>query len=184
MAIPNVKRFRPFCPTCNDSYTLMAVLPQGANVEQYLAEAVARHDPKAFNDSKTLHPKVRVGQQKQKKAKSLYFSHHVRRRPSRGAGLGTLTTVWPAGSSSHAILPELLRGRRPGSPSPGVPHSLCPHSPPVHVPGRFSRPSSRFQAVHRAPFACCYPPPVPSGTAGLRPCWRSTSDCLPGIAAV
>ena len=44
MAIPNVKRFRPFCPTCNDSYTLMAVLPQGANVEKYLTEAVARHD--------------------------------------------------------------------------------------------------------------------------------------------
>ena len=45
------------------------VLPQGANVDQYLAEAVARHDHKAFNDSKTLHTKVRVGQQKQKKAK-------------------------------------------------------------------------------------------------------------------
>ena len=69
MAIPNVKRFRPFCPTCNDSYTLMAVLPQGANVDQYLAEAVARHDHKAFNDSKTLHTKVRVGQQKQQKKK-------------------------------------------------------------------------------------------------------------------
>jgi hypothetical protein len=47
----------------------MAVLPQGANVERYLADAVARHDHKAFNDSKTLHTKVRVGQQKQKKAK-------------------------------------------------------------------------------------------------------------------
>ena len=69
MAIPNVKRFRPFCPTCNDSYTLMAVLPQGANLEKYLADAVARHDHKAFTDSKTLHTKVRVGQQKQKKAK-------------------------------------------------------------------------------------------------------------------
>ena len=69
MAIPNVKRFRPFCPTCNDSYTLMAVLPQGTNVDQYLADAVARHDHKAFIDSKTLHTKVRVGQQKQKKAK-------------------------------------------------------------------------------------------------------------------
>ena len=69
MAIPNVKRFRPFCPVCNDSYTLMAVLPQGASVDQYLADAVARHDHKAFADAKTLHTKVRVGQQKQQKKK-------------------------------------------------------------------------------------------------------------------
>ena len=69
MAIPNVKRFRPFCPTCNDSYTLMSVLPQGADVDKYLAEAVTRHDHKAFQESKVLQFKVRVGQQKQKKAK-------------------------------------------------------------------------------------------------------------------
>ena len=69
MAIPNVKRFRPFCPTCNDSFTLMAVLPQQANVDAYLADAVARHDHKAFGDQKAAMNKVRVGQQKQKKAK-------------------------------------------------------------------------------------------------------------------
>ena len=69
MAIPNVKRFRPFCPTCNESFTLMAVLPKDTDVDAYLNDAVARHDHKAFNDSKTLHTKVRVGQQKQKKAK-------------------------------------------------------------------------------------------------------------------
>jgi hypothetical protein len=69
MAIPNVKRFRPFCPTCNDSYTLMAVLPKDADVDKYLAEAIARHDHKAFEDSKQLHKKVRVGQQKQQKKK-------------------------------------------------------------------------------------------------------------------
>ena len=69
MSIPNVKRFRPFCPVCNDSYTLMAVLPQGASVDQYLADAVQRHDHKAFADAKTLHTKVRVGQQKQQKKK-------------------------------------------------------------------------------------------------------------------
>jgi hypothetical protein len=69
MAIPNVKRFRPFCPTCNDSYTLMAVLPKDADVDKYIAEAVARHDHKAFEDSKQLHKKVRVGQQKQQKKK-------------------------------------------------------------------------------------------------------------------
>jgi hypothetical protein len=69
MAIPNVKRFRPFCPTCNESFTLMSVLPQGADVDKYLADAVARHDHKAHQEAKVLHFKVRVGQQKQKKAK-------------------------------------------------------------------------------------------------------------------
>ena len=69
MAIPNVKRFRPFCPTCNDNFTVMAVLPTEADVDTDLSDAVARHDHKAFNDAKVLHFKVRVGQQKQKKAK-------------------------------------------------------------------------------------------------------------------
>ncbi len=69
MAIPNVKRFRPFCPTCNDSFTVMAVLPREASVDNYLAETVARHDHKAFQDAKTAMFKVRVGQQKQVKKK-------------------------------------------------------------------------------------------------------------------
>jgi hypothetical protein len=69
MAIPNVTRFRPFCPVCNDSFTVMAVIPKAANVEAYLSDAVARHDHKAFQEAKQLHIKVRVGQQKQKKAK-------------------------------------------------------------------------------------------------------------------
>ena len=45
MAIPNVKRFRPFCPTCNDSFTLMAVLPREADVDKYLADAVSKQRP-------------------------------------------------------------------------------------------------------------------------------------------
>jgi hypothetical protein len=69
MAIPNVTRFRPFCPVCNDTFTLMAVIPKDASVETYLSDAVARHDHKAYQESKLLHVKVRVGQQKQKKAK-------------------------------------------------------------------------------------------------------------------
>jgi hypothetical protein len=69
MAIPNLKRYRPFCPTCNESFTLMAVLPTDANVDKYLADVVSRHDHKAFQEAKVLHFKVRVGQQKQKKAK-------------------------------------------------------------------------------------------------------------------
>ena len=69
MAIPNVKRFRPFCPECNENFTVMVVLPKGASVENFLTEAVARHDHKAFLEAKQQHFKIRVGQQKQKKAK-------------------------------------------------------------------------------------------------------------------
>ncbi len=69
MAIPNIKRFRPFCPTCNENYTLMAVLPKDANVDAFLSEAIGRHDHKAFKDAKTAMTKVRVGQQKQQKKK-------------------------------------------------------------------------------------------------------------------
>jgi hypothetical protein len=69
MAIANVTRFRPFCPVCNESFTLMAVLPKGSNVDAYLTDAVARHDHKAYQEAKQAHFKVRVGQQKQRKAK-------------------------------------------------------------------------------------------------------------------
>jgi hypothetical protein len=69
MAIPNIKRFRPFCPTCSDYFTLMAVLPREADVDAYLKDAVSRHDHKAFQEAKQQTFKVRVGQQKQKKAK-------------------------------------------------------------------------------------------------------------------
>ena len=69
MGIPNVKRFRPYCPECQESFTLMAVLPKDASVDAYLADAVARHDHKAYQESKQAHYKVRVGQQKQRKAK-------------------------------------------------------------------------------------------------------------------
>lgn len=69
MAIPNVKKFRPFCPACNDSFTIMAVLPKDADVPKYLSDAVARHDHKAYQDAKLQQFKIRVGQQKQKKAK-------------------------------------------------------------------------------------------------------------------
>ena len=69
MAIANVKRFRPFCPECKDNFTLMAVLPKEVDPTAYVADAIARHDHKAFQESKQLHFKIRVGQQKQKKAK-------------------------------------------------------------------------------------------------------------------
>ncbi len=69
MSIPNVKRFRPFCPTCNDNFTLMAVLPSDTDVDSYLKDAVTRHDHKGYQDAKQAQFKTRVGQQKQKKAK-------------------------------------------------------------------------------------------------------------------
>ena len=47
----------------------MAVLPREADVDKYLQDAVTRHDHKAFMDDKAKSFKVRVGQQKQKKAK-------------------------------------------------------------------------------------------------------------------
>lgn len=47
----------------------MAVLPRDVDVDSYLNDAVARHDHKAFQEAKTAQFKVRVGQQKQKKAK-------------------------------------------------------------------------------------------------------------------
>ena len=47
----------------------MAVLPADVDPESYLKDAVARHDHKAFTEAKQAMSKIRVGQQKQKKAK-------------------------------------------------------------------------------------------------------------------
>lgn len=69
MAIPNVKRFRPYCPECKEYFTVMAVLPKDTDVDAYLKDAVTRHDHKAFQESKQQMFKIRVGQQKQKRAK-------------------------------------------------------------------------------------------------------------------
>ncbi|MEK7406316.1 MAG: hypothetical protein AAB225_14535 [Acidobacteriota bacterium] len=69
MAIPNVKRFRPFCPVCSETFTVMAVLPKEEKVDAYLADLVARHDHKAYQESKQQHFKIRIGQQKQRRAK-------------------------------------------------------------------------------------------------------------------
>ena len=47
----------------------MAVLPGGADIDAYLKDATARFDWKAWRADQASHVKVRVGQQKQKKAK-------------------------------------------------------------------------------------------------------------------
>lgn len=63
----NVKKFRPYCPECKEYFTLMAVVPKGADIEAYIQDSVRRHDHKAFAESKQSVFKVRVGQQKQRK---------------------------------------------------------------------------------------------------------------------
>lgn len=68
MAIPNVKRFRISSPE-GEVATLMAVLPKDADVDAYLKDASARFDWKGWREQKASQFKVRVGQQKQKKAK-------------------------------------------------------------------------------------------------------------------
>jgi hypothetical protein len=68
MSIPNVKRYR-ISSSEGEVATIMAVLPKGADVDAYLKDATARFDWKGWRDLKSSHIKVRVGQQKQKKAK-------------------------------------------------------------------------------------------------------------------
>jgi len=69
MSIPNVKRYRITSPDGTMSATLMAVLPKSVDVNQYLSEASQRFDWKAYQESQQKQFKIRVGQQKQKKAK-------------------------------------------------------------------------------------------------------------------
>lgn len=69
MGIPNVKRFRIQNPDTGAFATIMAVLPKGTDQDAYLADAAKRFDWKGWQDAQQKQFKVRVGQQKQKKAK-------------------------------------------------------------------------------------------------------------------
>jgi hypothetical protein len=69
MSIPNVKRYRITSPDGAQTATLMAVLPKNIDVAEYLSDAAKRFDWKAHQESQVKHFKIRVGQQKQKKAK-------------------------------------------------------------------------------------------------------------------
>lgn len=69
MAIPNVKRYLITSPDGSQRAPLMAVLPKDADVNAYLADASKRFDWKAYADQQARQFKVRVGQQKQKRAK-------------------------------------------------------------------------------------------------------------------
>jgi hypothetical protein len=68
MAIPNVKRYRITSPE-GETATIMAVLPKDMDVDAYLQDAAARFDWKGHKEARQNVFKVRVGQQKQKKAK-------------------------------------------------------------------------------------------------------------------
>ncbi len=68
MAIPNVKRYRLVGPE-GQTASIMAVLPKDADVTAYLSDAAKRFDWKAHGEMLARNSKVRVGQQKQKKAK-------------------------------------------------------------------------------------------------------------------
>lgn len=69
MAIPNVKRYLITSPDGSHTAPLMAVLPKDADVNAYLTDAANRFDWKAYADQQARQFKVRVGQQKQKRAK-------------------------------------------------------------------------------------------------------------------
>ncbi len=69
MAIPNVRRFRISSPDGSQSATLMAVLPKGADVDAYLSDAAKRYDWKGHAEAQSKQFKIRLCQQKQKKAK-------------------------------------------------------------------------------------------------------------------
>ena len=68
MGIPNVKSYR-ISNAEGETATIMAVLPKNADVDAYLKEASSRFDWKAAREARANQFKVRVGQQKQKKAK-------------------------------------------------------------------------------------------------------------------
>jgi len=69
MAIPNARRFKITHSDGVQSATIVAVLPKNADVDAYLKDASARFDWKAFSEVQSRQFKIRVGQQKQKKAK-------------------------------------------------------------------------------------------------------------------
>ena len=69
MAIPNVKRYRITSPDGSQTASLMAVLPKEIDVTAYLSDAAKRFDWKAHAEAQAKQFKIRVGQQKQKKAK-------------------------------------------------------------------------------------------------------------------
>lgn len=69
MGIANARRFKITSPDGTQTATVVAVLPKGADVDAYLADVRNRYDWKAHSELMARQFKIRVGQQKQKKAK-------------------------------------------------------------------------------------------------------------------
>ena len=69
MSIPNARRFQIANPESGQLATIVAVLPKGADVAAYLKDATTRFDWKSYAEAQQRQFKIRVGQQKQKKAK-------------------------------------------------------------------------------------------------------------------
>lgn len=69
MGIPNAKRYTITHAETGDHATVVAVIPKGADLDGYLADASKRFDWKAWSEQRASVNKVRVGQQKQKKSK-------------------------------------------------------------------------------------------------------------------
>ncbi len=67
MGIPNVRRYRITSPDGKHTTTLMAVLPKGADVNAYLADAAKRFDWAAYEEAQKVRFKIRIGQQKHRK---------------------------------------------------------------------------------------------------------------------
>ena len=67
MVIPNAKKYRLKNPNGPGFATVVAVLPKGADVNSYLKDATGRFDWKAWTETRASGPKLRTGQQKQKK---------------------------------------------------------------------------------------------------------------------
>jgi len=65
MGIPNVKRYAIEHPETGDRAMVAAILPKGADIDAYLADATKRFDWTAWEEQRASLSKVRVGQQKQ-----------------------------------------------------------------------------------------------------------------------
>jgi len=60
------KEFRLYCPICDHTFTQLVVLhkvPEDYNLDRVLADAVARHDHKAFQEAKAQGRIVNNGKQ-------------------------------------------------------------------------------------------------------------------------
>lgn len=67
MALPNARKYSIYHPETHERATLVAVLPKGADVNAYLADATKRFDWQGWADRKATLKKVRIGQQKQRR---------------------------------------------------------------------------------------------------------------------